>query len=112
MSSEINAAVRISIEEMLPEDVIREIGADHPDVAVCVTRICSTLILDREEASKVLCATRQLSTKAMDEIRAALGVPSGADDKTLNRVVDYVRILRARAIKAEAELAELTKEKP
>lgn len=32
--------IRISIDEMLTDETIKAIGADHADPAVCVTRIC------------------------------------------------------------------------
>lgn len=35
-----DTGIRISIEEMLSEELIREIGADHEDPCVCVTRLC------------------------------------------------------------------------
>lgn len=41
MSTE--TGIRITIEEMLTDEMIREIGADHEDPCVCVTRICGHL---------------------------------------------------------------------
>lgn len=46
---------------------------------------------DYEECSIVLQNTRRSVVDAMDEIRVALGVPIGKDDKSPKRAIDYVK---------------------
>jgi len=96
--------IRISIEEMLDDDTIRDIGADHDDVAVCVTRICGHVRRQEEEiveANGRLDMAMKCDAKLREALELALHVRGTSDDTA------------EVAAKMEEALGRLTKrEKP
>lgn len=86
--------IRISISEMLDDGMIADIGADHDDLAVCVTRICAEL----RHTYEVVAATRQTSIEAMRRIRTLVGA-TDADDEPAEHFV-------AKAVSENAKLRD------
>jgi hypothetical protein len=71
-----NSAIRVIIDEMLSDELIREIGADHKDPCLCVTRICSHVGKQDEELTE----RRNDAHKHAGEVRrlVALATKHGA----------------------------------
>lgn len=79
-----NAALRTSITQSLVYCTMKE----------RLERENAALREEVEEAQRVVIETRLASVNGMNEIRSALGLPLGHEDKSGKRVLDYVRELK------------------